>query len=34
VYRVTAKILVKDEKKGVDAPRVLDSLNILAKRKL
>ena len=32
LYNVSAKILVKDEKKGVDASKVLDALN-LGKRK-
>jgi capsular exopolysaccharide synthesis family protein len=34
VYQVNAKILVKDEKKGLDDSQVLDALNIFAEKKI
>jgi len=33
-YRVTGKLLVKDEKKGVDASKVLDALNVFGEKKI
>ncbi|MEY4030538.1 MAG: hypothetical protein RJA90_1801, partial [Bacteroidota bacterium] len=33
-YEVNAKILVKDEKKGVDASKVLDALNVFGENKI
>ena len=33
-YEVNAKILVKDEKKGVDASKVLDALNVFGESKI
>ena len=34
LYDVNAKILVKDEKKGVDASKVLDALNLFGEKKI
>jgi uncharacterized protein involved in exopolysaccharide biosynthesis len=34
VYSVNAKVLVKDEKKGVDASKVLDALNLFGEKKI
>jgi uncharacterized protein involved in exopolysaccharide biosynthesis len=34
IYRVSGKILVKDEKKGVDASKVLDALNVFGEKKI
>lgn len=34
IYEVVGKVLVKDEKKGVDASKVLDALNVFGEKKI
>jgi len=34
IYKIDSKILVKDEKKGVDAGKILDALNIFGEKKI
>ena len=33
IYEIVGKVLVKDEKKGVDASKVLDALNVFGEKK-
>ena len=34
IYEIVGKVLVKDEKKGVDASKVLDALNVFGEKKI